>query len=55
MTKDALVDSVIRIGPTSNVVVSKIGNPIYQKSSTKLDMVGGGLVSHFGVVEDIVI
>ena len=41
LIKDSLVDSDIRIGPTSKVVVSKIGNLIYQKSATKVEMVDG--------------
>ena len=53
LIKDALVDSGIRIDPTYNVVVSKIENPIYQKSSIKVDIVDGCLASHFGVIEDV--
>ena len=55
ITKDALVNSGIRIGPSSSLVVIKIGNSICQKSFTKVDMIDGGLVARFGVIEDIVI
>ena len=53
LIKDSLVDSDIRIGPTSKVVVSKIGNLDYQKSATKVDMGDGGLTSHFGFIEGV--
>ena len=33
LIKDALVSSGIRTGPSSNVIVRKIGNPICQKFS----------------------
>ena len=52
---DALVDSDIRIDPTSNVIVSKIGNPIYPESSTKIDIVDGHLASCSRFMEDVVI
>ena len=55
ITKDALVNSGIRIGPSSNLIVSKIGKPICQKSPTKVDMIDGGLVTCFEVIEDVVI
>ena len=32
-----LINNGIRIGPSSNFIVSKIGNPIFQKSSKKVD------------------
>ena len=54
LVKDALVDSCIRINLTSNAVVSKIGNPIYQKSPTRVDIVDKHLASCFGVIEDVV-
>ena len=54
LIEDALVDSGIRIDPMSNVIMSTIGNPIYQKSSTRVDIVDGHLGSHFGVIEDVV-
>ena len=55
LIKDALVNSGIRIRPSSNVIVSKIGNPICQKSSNKVDMVDKGLVPCLGAIEDKVI
>ena len=55
LVKHALVDSGIRFGPASNVVVSKIGNPIYQKSSTRVDIIDRHLTYCFGVIEDDVI
>ena len=53
--KDALINSGIRIGLSSKLIVREIGNSICQKSFTKVDMIDGGLVARFGVIEDIVI
>ena len=55
ITKDALVNSGIRIGSSSNLIVNKIGNSICQKSSNKVDMIDGGFLARFGVIEDVVI
>ena len=55
LIKDALIDSAIRIDYTSNVILSKIGNPIYQKSSIRVDIVDRHLASCFEVIEDVVI
>ena len=38
----------------SKVVVSKIGNPLCQKSSTKVDVVDVVLISCFGVIKDVI-
>ena len=37
LIKDALVNNGIRIDPSSNIIVSKIGNPICQKSSNMVE------------------
>ena len=52
LIKDALVNNGTRIDPSSNVIVSKIGNPICQKSS---NMVDKGLVHCLGATKDKVI
>ena len=49
LIKDALVNNGTRIDPSSNVIVSKIGNPICQKSS---NMVDKGLVPCLRAIED---
>ena len=55
LIKDSLVDRGIRIGPTFNVILSKTRNPICQESSTKVNIIDKGLVSHLGAIEDVVI
>ena len=55
LINDVLVYSSIRIDPTSNVVVSKIGNSNNQKSSTRIDIVDWHLASCFGIIEDVFI
>ena len=35
--------------------MSKIGNPIYQKSSTRVDIVDKHLASWFGIIKELVI
>ena len=52
LIKDALVSSGIRTGPSSNVIVRKIGNPICQKLSNKVDR---GLVPCLGAIEDMAV
>ena len=54
LINDPLGDIDIRIYPTFNVLVSEIGNLIYQKSSTKVDIDDAHLAFHFGVIEDVV-
>ena len=55
LINNALVNSGIRIGSSSNLIVNKIGNSICQKSSNKVDMIDGGFLARFGVIEDVVI
>ena len=53
LINNPLGDIEFRIDPTFNVLVSEIGNLIYQKSCTKVDIDDVCLASHFGVIEDV--
>ena len=53
LINNPLGDIEFRIDPTFNVLVSEIGNLIYQRSSTKVDILDRCLASHFGVIEKV--